>query len=132
MSLVDVNEINEALGIDLQSKLGKGQNNTTYVSRWVEEREDDILLFIGDHCWGGRDQLIRYTQNQVARDSIKKAIIYQAQYILDNQSIEKLGGIMLKPNGDLQSIPMEARLDATISPKAYRTLLSAGLLNLNR
>lgn len=132
MSLIDVNEINEALGIDLQSKIGKGQNNTTYTMRWIQKREDEILLLIAGHCWGGTEQAIRYTKNQRARDIIKEAIIDQVEYMLDNESIEKLGGIILSPNGVVQTLSKEQRMDAEISPRAYERLLNEGLLNANR
>lgn len=122
--------------IDLCSKLGvKGKaNNTTVVNNWLNERQEEIVNYIGSFAYGGNPQAEQYFNFPIDTSvykSLVKAVMYQCVYSLDNRAASKLGGIMMT-GGQINKLTVSERIEAVIAPKAHMDLMNNGLLYTGR
>lgn len=129
--LFTVSDVFNTTNINLAERLGATDNGTQYVENWCKERQDEILDYIGSYAWDGRRQAERYTQSPYFAKTIVEAIMYQIQYVVENEGQNNIGGILLHSRG-MSKLSMKERLEAGIAPRAHRVLENHGLLYRGR
>jgi len=131
-NLITSEDIYNNLNIDLASRLNvTGQANATIVvNNYITERQDEIVEYLALHNYDGRMQAEMFFTDELYTDDLKRAILQQVRYVLDNSDMN-YGGILMQ-GGGIQKLSIQERITAMISPKAHLILANAGMLYCGR
>lgn len=131
-NIITTEDIYNNLNIDLASRLNvAGQANATIVvNNYITERQEEIVEYIALHSYDGRFQAECFFTDEFYLDDLKRAILQQVKYVLDNNDMN-YGGILMQ-SGGIQKLSIQERIVNMISPKAHLILANAGMLFCGR
>lgn len=117
--LVTVEDVKNALGIDIGADLGLNPKQT---NRWLQRTQRHILTYIALHAYHGERQVQEYLQDDGLVKVIKEVILEQIEFIKANNYVE--ADKVLQVNG--------GSTEPAIAPYARDLLLASGLLYTGR
>lgn len=133
--LITPQDVYNKLNIDLAAQLNvkKAANETTAVEHFITKAQNYIYSFINarrftyiDFANLKANQLTEHT-----RETLKQALLYQIEYMIQNHDSATLGGIMITSSG-VQTIDRRLRQEDKIAPNAEELLRVSGLCYTGR